>query len=667
MALRSMSTEGSGRGCTIPSSPLAPSTSHTLQSLRYAIPILLLALALRVFGIATESVWVDEAFTADAIRGSVHEIVELNARDTHPPAYYVALSLWRDSLLGEDADPTTEAVVLRSYSTAWSLLGIALLMSLARAMAGNRTALAAGLLAACNPIDIYFATEARMYSQACTLSIAGALALWHWCEAVRNEERASVWWKPAAAFAISGAALLFTHYVGVTLLIGQGMLALLVFGRARAWSSVLGLFVATLGVAAAFAPWLQYVLSFRDSLANEVGLEWMPNPHFIDYVSFIGREFFWGRAIKLHSVWWIPTAIVPVSLIAVAVRKRWGIASRQERSAAFHLLASLVLPLIVCALICASYQVIYYRPRYSIFLLPPFLIGLALACRSLGSKSLGSAAVIGCAGLMMLGTIAQHQTPQKKAWRETAQAWPAAEAPAFYVVLPAQHQRPLRHYLGDQIRHTPMSVLQRLAPLPEGAVIWVANWPDPLTESDATYRDWLKTVGPARRQVLPSFYTLTQVEPSGGEQWPQFARERFRAWYRPFDVRGKVAGFSNARAFGPIEFDADGSPARSVEGHSPLRFESISPGEELVLHVRVQVDDAVPNVRVFRGESPDRLDSDGSDVPFDPARSEYRLVAPPGDEPLWIGWQHTPEAGQSLRVHWVGVTKAATPKVALHH
>ncbi len=176
MALRSMSTEGSGRGCTIPSSPLAPSTSHTLQSLRYAIPILLLALALRVFGIATESVWVDEAFTADAIRGSVHEIVELNARDTHPPAYYVALSLWRDSLLGEDADPTTEAVVLRSYSTAWSLLGIALLMSLARAMAGNRTALAAGLLAACNPIDIYFATEARMYSQACTLSIAGALA-----------------------------------------------------------------------------------------------------------------------------------------------------------------------------------------------------------------------------------------------------------------------------------------------------------------------------------------------------------------------------------------------------------------------------------------------------------------------------------------------------------
>ena len=643
--------------------------------LRSCLPILLLALILRLAGIATESFWVDEAFSATASQGSLSEILETNARDTHPPAYYLGLSLWRQMLPSDESqtDPTTLAVALRGYSVVWSLLGIFLLMELARTMAGNGTAQFAGIFAAVNPLEIYFADEARMYTQAAALSLGSALALWHWTRAVRNGAAVAVWWKAAAAFALCGVALLFTHYVGATLLVGQGMLALLIFARQRAWSAVAGLALAAIAVGLMFSPWLFYVLGFRESLVNEVGLDWMPFPGVVDYFSFVGREFFWGRALTIHqhAQWWIPTALLPVGIFAAAIYLRAHDASRSDRDAALHLLGHIAFPLLVCAVICASYQVVYYRPRYSIFLLPYFLIGLAMACRGLGSRPAIKLSALAVVCMMLVGAGVQEQTAQKHAWRETAEGWPAMDAPAFYVVLPARHQRPLGHYLGGRIRHTPRHVLERLGPLPRGAVIWVANWPESLEPADAEYRDWLKSVGSARHQTLSSYYSLTQVEPEGGEAIPSYAAERFRAWYRPFDVRGEVAGFSDAARFGPLSFDALGQAVRKSEHSAWLRFDRIVAGDVLVLRASPQgspqgvEEGAALSLRALRAEDPSRLFTAGTDVSFDAASSEYQVTAPPGDAPFWIGWQIPEASGNALLLHWVGIASGRAVGMAI--
>lgn len=653
--------------------------------LRSCVPLLLLALVLRLFGISTESVWVDEAFSASASQGTLTEILETNARDTHPPAYYLGLSLWRqmlssgatvdgavnktaldsdDTELQDDrepgTDPTTLAVVLRGYSVAWSLLGIFLLMELARAISGDGTARFAGVFAAVNPLDIYFADEARMYTQAAAISLGGALALWHWSSTVRNGGTAAAWWKSASAFALCGTALLFTHYVGVTLLVGQGMLALLIFVRHRAWSSLVGLAAAAIAVAVMFSPWLSYVLGFRESLASEVGLDWMPFPGVVDYFSFVGREFFWGRTLKIHQYaqWWVSTALLPLCIFAAAIYLHARRSKRSGYDGAVHLFGNIAFPLLVCAVVCAHYQVVYYRPRYSIFLLPYFLIALAMACRGLGSSRATHLAALAVTCVMTVGTVVQERTPQKHAWRETAEAWPATDAPAFYVVLPAQHQRPLRHYLGDRIRHTPRHVLERLGSLPEGAVIWVANWPDPLEPSDAAYRDWLKGIGSARHQTLSSYYSLTQVEPEGGEVWPPFAVRRFRAWYRPFNVRGEVVGWSDASRFGALSFDAVGQALRTSERSAWLRFDQIRAGEGLVLRAtpRHAQEGAAPTLRALRAEDPGKLFTAGARVHIDKLTLEYRVTAPPGDAPFWIGWQLPAALGNALTLYWVGIT-----------
>jgi 4-amino-4-deoxy-L-arabinose transferase-like glycosyltransferase len=632
--------------------------------LRYAIPVLLLALALRLVGIGTESFWVDEAFSAAASEGSALEILEMNAKDTHPPAYYLGLSTWRQVFESGAADPSQQVVVLRGYSVAASLLGILLLMELAAAMAGNRAAAIAGIFAACNPLDIYFANEARMYAQASAISLAGALALWHWTQIARGGGSPSQWWKPAVAFAASGCALLFTHYVGVTLLVAQGLVALVVFVRCRAWSSLLGLAAAALAVALVFTPWLVYVLGFRDTLMHDVGLDWMPVPTFVDYVSFVGREYFFGRAHKLHEQWWMLAALLPVGIIGIAGLRHFGTASRQSVAASLQLVGLVVLPLLLCVIVGALGQGIYYRPRFSVLLLPYFLIGLAMACHHLGSRRV----VVGAAGLvaalMVLGTVAQERSPQKRAWRETANHWPVGEAPAFYVVLPVQHQRPLSHYLDGRIRHTPQDVLERLGPLPQGALIWVAAWPDALAPVDAAYREWLKSVGPARRQTLPSYYTLTQVEPTGGNYWPEEARARFRDWYRPFDVRGKIAGFSDARRFGPIAFDSKGEAVRETRDNAWLRLDDVRAGETLIVRVTPPGEGAAPQVRVVRGDSPIASGAVAAAWSYDAIAGEYRVDAPSGDAPLWLGWEPASQEREGLLVHWIGVVSPRLAGVA---
>ncbi len=633
---------------------------------RSLVAVLLLASLLRTVDIASESLWVDEAFSENASRGSISHILEMNARDTHPPLHSLVLAFWRSVFEPEVADPTEVAVVLRANSVLWSLLSIALAMQLAREIAGARVAQITGLFLALSPIDIYFANEVRSYIQLTALGLFGAWSMWRWCEAARHEADWRVMGKWAAVFALAGEAMIYTHYVGITLLVAQGLVGLSVFVARRRWVAVAGLAAAALIVAALFAPWIVYVFDFRDSLARTASIDWMPVPGFADFVSMIGREYFWGRVHRIHGEWGGLTAVVPVTIIVAALWRARDAWPRRVPPGVGNLLGYFALPLVLCAAVSYADQVIYYRPRYSVLLVPYFSIALAWACARLGTNARVVTAVVTCAALLTAGFAAQLSTPQKRPWRETALDWPEGDAPAFYVVLPSEHQGPLRHYLGDRIRHTPKHVLERLSPLPEGALIWVANWPEALAGHDAVYRDWLEQVGDARRQVLDTYYTLTQVEPRGGAVWPAFARERFASWYRPFDIRGEVAGFSEATRFGPIRFDDEGSASRSAEGPGLLRFDRVASAQTFVMRASLAASGHAPGLRLLRARDPSRLLRDGAPAAYDPVAEEFRGVVPEGQGPLWVGWAPRTEGAGGLRLRWVGFEQPKAPGMAFH-
>jgi len=179
-------------------------------------------------------------------------------------------------------------------------------------------------------------------------------------------------------------------------------------------------------------------------------------------------------------------------------------------------------------------------------------------------------------------------------------------------------------------------------------------------------REWLAGVGPARRVALPGYYQITQLEPVGNDVWPQFAAERFRAWYRPFDIAGELAGFSDAAHFSQLEFDREGAAYRRAPGDAWLRLEGVAPDEAVVLSVASQ-GSADFAFYTKRGATPEGL-FEGPSVAPDTVLANEQLElsfrAPPGRESLWLGWKQlqrredgpkSRDASEGLRVSWLAV------------
>ncbi len=205
--------------------------------------MLVLGAALRAVNIGLESLWLDEVISLMLANGhapayqagvttaaafasgwldwqpvSFSMLTTAVRQDIHPPLYFAVLHLWA-GLFG-----TTEAA-LRSLSAVGSLGLVGLVYGIARRLAGREVALAAAFVAAVSPAQIYFAQEARMYSLAMVWAALSSLSLWQLLDGGR---RARLW---AAAYAVTLAAGLSTHYAFAFLLAFHAVYAAVVLGR----------------------------------------------------------------------------------------------------------------------------------------------------------------------------------------------------------------------------------------------------------------------------------------------------------------------------------------------------------------------------------------------------------------------------------------------------
>ncbi|MBM3334338.1 glycosyltransferase family 39 protein, partial [Candidatus Sumerlaeota bacterium] len=273
------------------------------------VAVFALALALRACGIGKESFWHDEACSVGYSDNSIAEVLEDSARDVHPPLYYIGLHYWR-RLCG-DSD-----VRIRAYSLPLSLLGLLAVFLLAFDIGGWRAGLIALVLGAVNPLSIYFAQEARMYSQGPALCALGSWCLWRWMAAASSPPRPRAWlpWAVAYTFCASGALL--THYLSALVLTAQGLFALVWFGWRRQWLSFASYGISTLAVVVVFLPWFSYLMQFRPTLYH-TGLDWIKAPPFREYYCFLGREFFWGSFFE--PGWWQPTMVLALLVLGICL------------------------------------------------------------------------------------------------------------------------------------------------------------------------------------------------------------------------------------------------------------------------------------------------------------------------------------------------------------
>ncbi len=181
-----------------------------------------LASGLRFYQLDAQSFWNDEGNSARLSERSLPLIIEGTASDIHPPFYYLALRGWRE-LFGD-----TE-FGLRSFSAFAGILTVAMTFTLGRlfyhggpgkARQTTFVLLGATFLAAINPALVYYSQETRMYALLALLSTLSTFLLWQWL----NSRRGIAW---AAAYILTAAAGLYTHYFFPAILLFQNLVVLI--------------------------------------------------------------------------------------------------------------------------------------------------------------------------------------------------------------------------------------------------------------------------------------------------------------------------------------------------------------------------------------------------------------------------------------------------------
>ncbi|MEA3460120.1 MAG: glycosyltransferase family 39 protein, partial [Chloroflexota bacterium] len=132
------------------------------------IIIILVAALLRFYRLDGQSLWADEGNSVALAGRDLATIARNAARDIHPPLYYWLLHFWVMAFGKSE-------IAVRSLS---ALLGTALVyltFLLGCRLFGRRVGLAAALLSALSPFQVYYSQEARMYILATLLGASSVL------------------------------------------------------------------------------------------------------------------------------------------------------------------------------------------------------------------------------------------------------------------------------------------------------------------------------------------------------------------------------------------------------------------------------------------------------------------------------------------------------------
>ena len=165
-----------------------------------AVLILLGVCALGLSQITRDSLWDDEAWSvwaAGAPRLSV--VLERVQADVHPPLYFLLLHGWM-RVTGDSV------LALRLPSLWMGLIALAGTFAVGARLFDRRTGLWAMLLLGAAGFLLYYTREARMYTLLLALATLSTYACLVWLK------RPTLW--RAVIYAVSMAAMLYTHYAG---------------------------------------------------------------------------------------------------------------------------------------------------------------------------------------------------------------------------------------------------------------------------------------------------------------------------------------------------------------------------------------------------------------------------------------------------------------------
>jgi 4-amino-4-deoxy-L-arabinose transferase-like glycosyltransferase len=340
--------------------------------------LLLLALALRMYALGSQSVWIDEAYSLELAEKSLPAIVAETARDNHPPLYYLLLAAW--VRLGSAGEGWA-----RALSVLFGLVLVASFYWFCRQISNRATSMIAAGLLAVSPLAIWHSQDARMYAlMLATMYLALALFL-HYLE---KGSPASL-----ALFTLLLAGSFYTHVYSLFAL--PVLAAHLLWSRRETPAFRTRRASVALGIAALFfLPWVFVVMAsamHEAGFYKPIGLFTVP---YTFYAFSVGYSL--GPSVAdLHTLWQGFAVLshlgagVFLTAVFFGAAVLAGIAKLPSLPRRFSLLVAclLVLPVLL-AIGVTLFTRVDFNARYAILGQPAYLLIVAMGLLSLRPRAL---------------------------------------------------------------------------------------------------------------------------------------------------------------------------------------------------------------------------------------------------------------------------------------
>ena len=365
-----------------------------VESPAWLLVVLALAVILRLFHIGASSLWADEAFSWLVARQPAWAILTQRLEPILPPLYHFLLHFWIQ--LGE-----SEAV-LRGFSALCGLLAIPVIYALGRELFTPAAGIAAALLMAVLPFQVYFAQETRLYALVILLS---ALLLWGFVRACEK----TGWWRWAVLGFLFALNLYAHYFTAFTLLVLHAFVLLKWPRDRRYWWGML------LADGVALALWGPHVPSALAQTQQVATSFWLVTPSLLELVKTLVYLLF------SHTT---PVYLNPVALfvvLSVFTLVAWaGVRARGEvRQRALLLLALVLVPNLAALAISWLVKPVYLDRSFSL-VTPAYvlLLGWGSAHPPKGSPVRALYGVLGVLIALSLGNHYLNPDPAKPPFRE---------------------------------------------------------------------------------------------------------------------------------------------------------------------------------------------------------------------------------------------------------
>ena len=363
------------------------------------ILILLLSSLLRLSWLSEQSIAFDESFSLVVSLAEWPILFEAILSDgVHPPLFYIlhkgALAIWGGTEFGQ-----------RFSAALFGIISVALVYKAGHLIFSSRwMGLIGALLLTLNPVQLWLAQEARMYTLLTALALASFILFW---QAIRTNQR--LYW---FGLTLIHALIFGLHYFGFLIPTIQFLFILINFGhtytRLRPWT------LAQLGAFIPLLPWLMMTAS-RD--VQTFGIGFLERPTLLDFGLTL-----WNLLMGSTQIIW-PIVVVAILLVGILL---W-FASRPIpphqvpiKQARWLILIWGIFPIIITWIV--SQRRAFYADRYLSFTIPALLLLFAFALNRIPQQR-WQWSIIGAFVLISgYGVLTMRNDPAfwKDDWRQVA-------------------------------------------------------------------------------------------------------------------------------------------------------------------------------------------------------------------------------------------------------